>query len=169
MKFIKIVFITLIIAVSTLSMNAQNQKVGHINSTELLTLMPETQQIKTQLDAYIKELDAQASALTQEYQSFVAALEPQLQTMSDLIKETKLKELQDKERRIQEFQYSAQQKVQQKELELYQPLEKKALDAINAVADRQGYAYVINSASLVYIGTSSIDILPMVKAQLGIQ
>lgn len=169
MKNIKLILITVLIAFASISVNAQNQKVGYVNSAALLQLMPEVTTANAELENFIKQLDSQAQTMANEYKRFAAELEPQLATMSDLIKESKIKELQDKERRIQEFQYSAQTKVQEKELALMKPIEDKAMDAINAVADRQGFAYVLNSASLVYVGSGSIDILPMVKAQLGIQ
>lgn len=169
MRNIKLFILTACIAFLSLQVNAQNQKVGFINSAALLQIMPEVTTANAQLETYIKQLDDEANALANEYKRFASELESQLPTMSDLIKETKLKELQDKERRIQEYQYGAQRKVQEKELELMKPIEDKAMDAINAVAERQGFAYVLNSASLVFVGTGSIDILPMVKAQLGIQ
>jgi len=142
MKNIRLILVTVLIAFLSVNINAQSQKVGYINSAALLQTMPEVTTANQQLEAYIKKLDNDAMALANDYKKFAADLEPQLATMSDL---------------------------QEKEVELMKPIEDKAMEAINAVADRQGFSYILNSASLVYVGSGSIDILPMVKAQLGIQ
>jgi outer membrane protein len=90
--------------------------------------------------------------------------------MTDVVKEAKVKEIQDLELRIQQFQQTSQEGVQQKRNEVLAPLLEKAQNAINAVAEENGYTYIfdISLGSIVY-GDESRDIMPLVKVKLGIE
>jgi outer membrane protein len=90
--------------------------------------------------------------------------------MTDIVKEAKIKEIQDLEVRIQQFQQSSQESIQQKRNEVLSPLLEKAQNAINEVAVDNGYTYIfdISLGTIVY-GQESKDIMPLVKAKLGIQ
>jgi outer membrane protein len=89
--------------------------------------------------------------------------------MSDIIAQTKAEEIQSLEQRIQSFQQNAPQNLVKKESELYQPILDKAKKAIEDVAEEEGYTYVfdVSSGALLYQPDSD-DILPLVKAKLGI-
>ena len=86
------------------------------------------------------------------------------------MKEAKIKEIQDLEMRIQQFQQSSQESIQLKRQDILAPLLEKAQNAINEVAEENGYTYVfdISLGTIVY-GKDSHDILPLVKTKLGIQ
>jgi outer membrane protein len=168
MKKILIV-IAVLLGVST-STFAQAKKMGHINSQELMGMMPESQTIRTELEAYAKQLEAQMTAMQTEYQSKVNDYQMNESTWSDLIKDSKAKEIGDLERRIQEFQQSAQQSLTEKEQKLIEPIIKKAQDAIDMVAKTNGYGYVFDtSVGAVLVYPDGDNILPLVKKHLAIQ
>ncbi|MFW5892440.1 MAG: OmpH family outer membrane protein, partial [Bacteroidota bacterium] len=89
---------------------------------------------------------------------------------SDLIKQSKQRELGNLQERITEFQESAQQDLVQRENKLLQPIIDQARDAIEEVAEEQGYTYVfdMSAGSLLYANPGD-DILPLVKDKLGIE
>ena len=90
--------------------------------------------------------------------------------MSDLIKQTKEKELQDLQDRIQAFQQKAQTDLQAKQQDLLQPIVAKAKDAIKEVAKENKYNFIINAIEDVMLYSEpGDDILPLVKKKLGIQ
>jgi outer membrane protein len=75
-------------------------------------------------------------------------------------------------RRIQEFQNNAQQQLQDKQLELLQPIYTKVDKAIKDVGKENGFMYVFDVAkgSLLYFDeTKSTNILALAKAKLGIK
>ena len=92
-------------------------------------------------------------------------------SLSDILVQTREKELQDLQTRIQNFQTSAQQDLQKKEQELLQPIIEKAKNAIQKVAKEKGYSYVFDTSvgALLYWPENSDDILPLVKKELGLQ
>ena len=73
--------------------------------------------------------------------------------------------------RAQEFQTTSEQDMQKKQQELMAPILQKANDAITAVGQEQGFAYIfdLDSTPLPYVNeTTSTDVTAAVKAKLGI-
>jgi len=142
----------------------------HINSLELLSLLPEVKAADEKLQAETKTLEDQYAAMMKEYEAKAKEIQSQIETMDDLIKETKIKELQDTEQRIAKFQADAQEKVAKKQEELYKPIYEKADAAIKKVADENGYTYIFDTSKggIIYAGTDAVDILSLVKTHLGL-
>ena len=88
---------------------------------------------------------------------------------SDLIKDSKVKEINDLEGRLQSFQTNAQQSLTTKEQSLIEPVIKKAQDAIDTVAKANGYTYVFDtSVGAVLVYPDGDNMLGLVKKHLGI-
>ena len=90
--------------------------------------------------------------------------------MAEPIRDAKMKEITDLEERIQAFQESAQSSMQKKKEELYSPIIKKAEEAINNVAKEKAYSYIFDtSVGAVLFAQESDDVMPIVKAKLGLK
>lgn len=153
-----------------MNLQAQTLKFGHINSADLIQMMPETKAADSAQAKYRKSLEDQMKTMTAEYQNKLQAYQSQGQTMQEAIKTTKEKELEDLGQRIQDFQQTAQESVQKKKEELYGPILKKAEDAIKAVAKEKAYSYIFDtSAGVVLFAQPSDDIMSVVKAKMGIK
>ena len=74
---------------------SQSAKFGHIDSNEILGLMPETDSLQNEYKAYAEYLDQQMNSMAMEYQTKVTEYQNNLATMSDLIRQTKEKEITD--------------------------------------------------------------------------
>lgn len=149
---------------------AQSLKFGHINSTQLLTLMPETKAADSTLQKFGASLESQLKTMTNEYQSKIGDYRANEATMAEPVKEAKVREINDLETRIQEFQESAQQSLQKKKEEVYTPIIKKAEDAIKKIAKDKNYSYIFDtSAGTVLFAQESDDVMPLVKTQLGLK
>lgn len=147
-----------------------NAKLGYIDSNELLDLMPGKDSIQTALQVYQKTLEDQLQAMYAEYQTKVQDYQANSKTMSDIIRQTKEKELADLETRIQTFQQQADTDLQSKQSELLQPLLDKAKNAINTVAKENGYTYIFDVGTGAFLYYEKGDnILPLVKAKLGLK
>mgnify|MGYP001134784758 CR=1 FL=1 len=109
-------------------------------------------------------MQAELEAKVQKYRESEA-------TMTDLTRETKYNEIQDLDRRIQDFQMKAQEQLQKKQEELLIPVLEKAQNAITAVANANGFTYILDSSQskgVVVFKDNGTDIMPLVKKQLGI-
>lgn len=148
---------------------AQTTKIGHVNSAELLSMMPETKAADGELQKFGQSLESQLKTMGAEYQSKVEEYKSKEALMADPIKQSKEKEIMDLQQRIQEFQQSAQESIQKKKEELYAPILKKAEDAITEVAKEGSYTYILDSSlGVVLYKIDANDIGPMVKKKLGL-
>ncbi len=168
----RILFISIAVAAVLFSSNsmAQNLKFGHINGQELITLMPERDSAEAKLKAYGADLTEQIEQLYVEYNNKAQNYQQRRNTLTDAIREQREKELSDLEQRIREFEATAQQDYQRMQGEMMQPLMEKADAAIKKVAKANGFIYIfdISAGGVVYFSDSSVDILPLVKKELGI-
>lgn len=166
--FAKAIFV-FFMAVAAIPAGAQN-KFGHINSADLIQMMPETKQSDSTLRKFGESLDTQLKTMTAEYQSKLQTYQTKRDSMPDAIKAVKEGELEDLGRRIQDFQQTAQDNIQQKKEELYGPILKKADKAIKDLAKEKGYAYIFDtSAGTVLFAQESDDVMALVKAKLGLK
>lgn len=169
-NYLRLSIIVVFLLIGTTSF-AQNLKFGHINSQELLSLMPERDSAQLELENYAQQLEDQLETMQVEYNNKVQQYLANQENFTDLIKQTKEQELTDMQERITGFQNTAQQTVQQKEAQLIQPIIDKAEKAIKEVAEEQGFTYIFDLArgSILYFSDASQDILPLVKAKLNIE
>jgi outer membrane protein len=146
-----------------------NAKLGYIDSNELLEMMPGKDSIQTAIQNYGKSLESQLQTMYGEYQTKLQDYQSNAGTMSDIIRQTKEKELIDLESRIQTFQQQADTDLQEKQIQLLQPLLDKAKNAINAVAKENGYTYIFDVGTGAFLYYEKGDnILQLVKAKLGL-
>lgn len=146
------------------------QKFGYINSADLLKLMPETKKAEASLQAYVGGLEKQFGGLQTSYQKQISEFQAQEKSMVDAIKQTKIKAIQDLEQQMQQSQASGQQKVAAKREELFKPILDKAEKAVKDVGKENGYDYVFDASTGSFIyAKDSHDIMPLVKAKLGIK
>lgn len=148
----------------------KNIKLGHINSTELMQIMPGRDSAESQFKNEVDVMEAQLKAMTDELEKKYNEYQQKEAQYSDLIKQTKQKELQDMNARIQQFQQEAQNSLQAKQQELMQPIIDKAKKAIEDVAKENGYTYIFDSGvgALLYHQDSD-DLMPQVKKKLGLK
>jgi outer membrane protein len=152
--------------------NSQSLKFGHINSQELIQAMPEYDSAAANLEKYHKELVNALELMTVELNNKNDAYTKEAKNLTDIVKQTKEQELVDLNKRIQEFQQNAQQKYQDKQVELFQPIYAKVDKAIKDVGKENGFLYVFDIAQstlLYYDETKSINIMPLVKTKLGLK
>lgn len=163
--------ILLLLMLGSTGLRAQSTlKFGHINSTQLLSQMPDTKAADSSLQKFGASLESQLKTMSAEYQSKIADFKAKEASMADPIRDAKIKEISDLEERIQSFQESAQSSMQKKKEELYTPILKKAEDAINTIAKEKGYSYVFDSsAGTLLFAQESDDIMSLVKGKLGLK
>ncbi len=166
MTMIKKILFAGLMLFSVASFAQKTQKLGHINSNELLMAMPERTKIQKDLEEYAKQLQSQLQTMEAEWQGKVQDFKAKEGQMTELIRNTKVKEITDLEQRIQDFQETAQKDLQNKEGELLQPLIDKAKKAIEDVAKENGFTYILDSSVGVLLYTAGEDILPLVKKNL---
>ncbi|MGA3013779.1 MAG: OmpH family outer membrane protein [Bacteroidales bacterium] len=164
------VLISLIIVFATTSHAQTAQKIGYIDFNGLVATMPGVDSVKIKLQKYQQTLSDQLDAMRAEFENKYLEYQQGSSGMSDLIKQTKEKELQDLQGRIDAFQQKAQTDLQTKQQELLKPIVDKAKDAIKDVAKENKYTFIVNAIEdILLYSEPADDILPLVKKKLGIQ
>ena len=164
----RVLKLTLAVACVMFSTSLFAQKIGRINSQDVVVSRAEFKEAQTQVEALAKDLQAQAETIQVEMNNKVQEYQKGAETMTDAVRQLKEKELNDLNTRLQEFNQVAQQELQKKEQELMQPIIKKANEAIAEIAKAGGYTVILEIGSMVYFDEAAVvDITPEVKAKLG--
>lgn len=146
------------------------QKFGHINTAELLQLMPEQKEAAERLETLSRDLRQTLEEIMVEYNKKAQDYELNQAKWAENVKVEKQKELQRIGQSYQEQNQAAEQDYADMYKKLLTPIEEKAQQAIKKVAKENGFTYVFHDAALSYFDAAeSIDILPLVKKELGIK
>lgn len=161
-------FLILIAGLMTLAASAQI-KTATVNSNELVMSMPETKSLQTKIQDKSAEYGKELEKLYKEYETKMAELKginPQKMTP---IEEQKVSALQDLQKRIENFEKTAQKEVQQMEQTLSVPILEKAKKMIEQVAAERGYTHVFDvSAGGMIVYPKGDDITDATKTKMGI-
>lgn len=148
----------------------QTLKFGHISGDELIQALPEYDSAVVKLENYRQELVNALELLSVELNNKSDTYNKEEKNYTDMVKQVKQNELIDLNRRIQEFQTTAQENMQNKQIELIQPIYEKVESAIKSAAKENGFVYVFDTTTLRYFDeTKSTDIAPLVRAKLGLK
>ncbi len=142
------------------------QKIGYVNSEELILSMPEAKKADADINTYAKTYQDQLAKMQKDLETKYKSYEDGMKskTLTEAMQGVKEKELQDLQTNIQSTQQVAEEKVATK------PITEKADQAIQAVAKEKGYTYIFDvSAGGIIYAQPSDDILKDVQKKLGIQ
>ena len=126
--------------------SAQAQlKVGYTNVDYVLSQLPDSKQIESDLKTYRTQLESSLQVKYKEFQAKADDYKAKGADMSELIKQDKEKELQNMQTSIQEFEKNAETSMQKKQQTLLAPVLEKIQKTIKDVAKENGYTYVFNT------------------------
>lgn len=147
------------------------QKFGHVNSENIIKVMPEWQQAQTDLQNLQKQFEDDLKRLEDEFTKKSEEYNAQQATLPDQIKERREKELQDLYTRMQQYYQESRTKLDQAGMEKQQAINEKILKAIKEIGAEGGYLYIFDvSSGIPFINeTISVDVTDQVKAKLGIK
>lgn len=152
------------------SISAQDAlKIGHINSQEMVQLMPETAEAELELQTYQAQLEKQLQDLQVGYQAEVQKFTTLPEGTPESTAEDLRSAIINMEQRIQNFQMKAEQDLMKKQEEILTPILTKLQEAIDAVAAENKFSYIMDTSTgtVIYTGGGE-DISALVKTKLGI-
>jgi outer membrane protein len=177
-KFIQAAVVVAGLTVAGMGQGYAQQKFAHLNSGELLSLMPEMAKADAAYNEFYKQKQTLLQGIDGERTKKVNLYNEKKKTLSEANQavvgkelETLAAEIGEIEKRLEESSAKADSDVKEKRDELYQPVFDKATSAIKAVAKEKGYAYVFDTnaqAQVLLYFDGGEDILSLVKTKLGI-
>lgn len=145
-------------------------KIGHVNSQEILSELPERADAEKQAQNLRESLEKRINAMVAEYQNKGQAYQNLPASATQTERESLQNELIAMEQNIQNAENSARNEIAQKEQELIQPMLEKVQNAINDVAKENEFSYILDtSVGVVVFFEGGEDIGPLVKQKLGMQ
>jgi len=161
--------VTVILAVCLICMtSAFAQKYGHVNSGEVMKVMPGIDSIQIKMMAFQENLKILYENMMNEYQTKRDKLDKEAGTMSSAVRKLREDEVASIENRIREFEYNVQEDIEEESRKLIAPFEEKVQNAINEVAKEHKYSYIFDTRILLYYDGGD-DVTPLVKKKLGIK
>ena len=167
----KIIKLTLAVTCVMFSTSLFAQKFARINMQEIVMAMPEFEQMQKDVEAFSKELGEQLEAIQVEFNNKYAEYQKNRESLSESVRNLKEQELQSLQQRYTDFQQIAQNDLEKKQAELFQPIHQKAMDAVKKISAAGGYTAVFDTTvqALAYYNESTVaDIAPAVRAELKI-
>ena len=152
-----------------LPMMAMAQKIGHVNSSEIIAAMPELAEAQKALEAKEAEYKTEVEQMQQELQTRYQAFQEKANMLGEAARNKELMELQDLDSRVQKFVEFSRQALQEEQQKLMQPIQEKVMKAIETEAKAKGLSYVLDQQAMLYVGKDAVDLTPAVKKSLGLK
>jgi outer membrane protein len=167
----KVLLVIILLAGMCFQVDAQ-QKFGHLNSSQLLTEMPEIKAANTNLETYQKQLMSKGQKMLTDLQTKVQAYRQEYESgaLSALEAQKKEAEMQADNEAIRQYEVDMQQKVAAKRETLYKPLLDKVKAAIEKVGKEKGYTMIFDTSipGAIVHAQMSDDITALIKTELGL-
>ncbi len=149
MKQIKTLLIAGILFFATnQTINAQ-AKTAHVDVTEIMSKMPAMLDAQKQLEKLSGTYDAEYKKMVDEYQAKLKKYEAEATTVTEAINTERGKEVQDMQKRIQEYGQKAQKELEQKRNDIFNPLMDKVKASIQKVGKAKGFQYILDGSTLL--------------------
>ncbi|GAB6121827.1 OmpH/Skp family outer membrane protein [Dysgonomonas termitidis] len=144
-------------------------KLAYVNVDEVFSKMPELKDVETKLMAKSETIKKSLTAMQTEYNQMLERYgKTPTDSITQAIAEDRHKQMTDFQERYRVFSNNSQQELEKEQQALMAPLQQKLMKAIKDVGAENGYTYILNSASLLHMGTAAKDANGQVKAKLGI-
>jgi outer membrane protein len=161
--------ILLLVAIITLGFNTvqAQTKVAHINTDMLLSLMPESKALTVELEKLGKTYEAELKAEQAKLEAKLKKYDAEAASQTDEVNQKRGAEVQQDDQNLRQASQVAREDINNKRNEKLKPILEKAKKAIEDVAKEKGFTYVLDASTLIV--ANGTDLLPAVKAKLGIQ
>ncbi|EIJ38843.1 OmpH family outer membrane protein [Galbibacter orientalis] len=168
MKHFKTLVIAVVLAVGSISFASAQSKVAHIDVQQLMKDMPAMKTAQAELQKLSENYQNDIKTSYQELQTKMSLYQNEAATKSQDENQKRAAEVDGMQKTIMQAQQQAQKELQEKELELLQPIMQKANDAIQKVGKEKGFQYVLDaSPGSGVILAEGTDIMADVKKELG--
>ena len=127
--------------------------VGVVEFGKIMQQLPETKQAYDTLQSTVAPKQKELERLNMEFQQAVAAYRQKSAKLTVAAREKQEKEIMRKEQELKKYQQEQDTAIGKKQRELFTPIREKVMDAVKAVAQKEGFTIVLdkNENLLVYV------------------
>ena len=147
----------------------QSVKLAYINSQQILAQAPGRAEAEAQYEKEATGYRQQVQRMGDSLNALVAAYDKDAVTLSPAAKETRQKTIRDREASYQQRAQELEQKMNQRQAELVQPIMDKVQQVINEIRAEEGYTMIFDAAAaspVLVAADKNLDITDKVLARL---
>ena len=141
---------------------------GHIDTQSLLEAMPERNSIQTEIETAAGQFEQEIVRMQGELEGKVAEYQQKAESWPAAIRAQKEQEITGDQQGLEQFYGTVQQELASMEARLLEPMIERARVAIEAVGAEEGFTYIFDTSSGATVYNGGEDVLPLVKAKLGL-
>lgn len=145
---------------------AKAQKLAALDYEQVLSLMPETKKVSTDLETFSKSKEAELKKMGDTWQADVQKYQAEGAKLTEAQRTAKETELQKTQQNLQQMAVTAQQDLNKRREASLKPIIDKLNAAISKAAKANGWDFVIDASALIYKGGP--DATAAVKKELGL-
>lgn len=164
------IFATLLLIVCVaLTGMAQDVKVGVLDSKALFEAMPESSQLRKELQQIDATYKSELSTLEDEYQNKVSTFLSEKDRLTASIQEVRMQEIDQLQQRVENLRRMAADDIHRRQNSITLELRHRINEAIQEVSKELGLICVLNTASdavLFFSPEQTIDLMPLLLQKL---
>lgn len=143
-----ILFLSIVLNVQAQAQSNNSElKIGYVNPQSILANMPEMRAVQQRLQNFTARKQQELSTLEQDFQSEVVEYQQKVGVISAEAQQKEEARLGQLQQELLQAQEVAEQELAQRRDELVGPLLEQIGSAIEAVAQKQGLSYVLNTTT----------------------
>jgi outer membrane protein len=166
MKHFKTLLLVAVVTLGFNTMQAQT-KIGHISTDLLISLMPETKALNTEIEKLSKTYEAELKGEEAKLEAKLKRYDSEANSQTDEVNQQRSVEVQKDQQNLYQASQVAKDDITKRRNEILKPILEKAKKAIDEVASEQGFTYVLEASTLIV--ANGTDLLPAVKSKLGLK
>lgn len=157
--------------VALMPFGAFAQKFGHFNSADILPLMPEYKAAEAELQELTSQYQDEFNYMVTEYQKKEDDYLKNRESLPEATRQRREQDLADSQQKIQEYRMNSSTNLENKQAELLNNINEKALKAVKEVGEEGGYICIFDLGGGVPFvnATLTTDVTEPIKAKLGIK
>ena len=130
------------------------QKIGHVNSASIVQGLSEYTALQTEIQNLQKQFQDELQRKESDLKAKTEVYEKEAATLSETLKQYREQELQKAYQEYQQFGQTSEQELQKVYQTKMATIQEKVMNAVKEVGAAGGYAYILDEASLPYVGTT---------------
>jgi outer membrane protein len=147
-------------------------KIGYADVDYILGQLPAAKQVESELKSLQTQLKSQIDTKYAEFQKKYQDYNQNINTMLEAVRANTERELAQLQQNLEKLQQDAQTTIQNKNVQLMQPLYTQVGDAIKAVAKENGYTFILSGQvgglDVVLYADDSANVSDIVLKKLGV-
>jgi len=165
---LKKILLAVLFFMPTAFISAQEIKLGYVNATEIMMVMPEIADYEKQMADYNEQNKKFLEDMDKEINDKYLKLEQERATLNQSIISAREQEIAEMQRRLQTAYQTFMSDGEKKQQELLKPIQEKLLAAIEAVGKKNNFLYIFTQETILFKSDKAINVAPLVKKELGL-